>query len=139
MTKMVIKFVDGKNLIFKLYDNLAPVTVKKLSEAMPQLVKFMHARFNGEAVFFTADFITSELPEENPLSGKDMKAGYISIWRGSKGFGSKALHIWYGDDVAGNTAENLIGEYEGDIKDLNELGLNIWKEGPDIAMIYVMG
>lgn len=137
MVKMIVKFSDEKQLIFKLYKDKAPETINALEKALPQLTRFLHARFNGEAVFFKADFIEGELPIENTKPGSEMKQGEISVWRGSKGFGGKAIHFWYGSDVAGGTSENVIGEFEGELEDLNNLGIDIWTNGPDKALVVI--
>ncbi|MDL2298181.1 DUF3830 family protein [Synergistaceae bacterium OttesenSCG-928-D05] len=129
MKKMLITFPEGDSLKIKLFEDKAPETVKALAEALPQEVKFMHARFNGETIFVVAN-IDKDLPQENHKAGSDMKAGEISMWLGSPGFKDKAIHFWYGPKVAGPNHENVFGEFDGDLAVLNAFGISIWTEGP---------
>lgn len=138
MKKMLVEYQDGKKLKFRLYESEAPVTVKELVASMPQEVKFLHARFNGEAIFFGADFVEVDLPEENQKPGAEMNTGQISMWRGAGGFKGKAVHFWYGPKVAGGNPENAFGEIEGDTRQLADLGISVWKEGPCKAKVSIV-
>ena len=138
MKKMLVKFNDGSELKVKLYEDKTPESIKMLEASCPQEVKWMHARFNGEAVFFTAD-IKGDVPAENAKAGNDMKAGEISLWRGGHElFMDKAVHCWYGPKVAGANPENVIGEFDGDMKALNDFGMKVWIDGPCKAVISVI-
>lgn len=130
MRKLVLTLADGKELKIQLLEDKAPKTIAMLVAALPQTVKLMHARFNGEAFFCGANFIKDEVAIENDKAGEAMSLGEVSFWRGGGSFGGKAVHFWYGARVSGATTENVFGILEGDPQQFSSLGLQIWQEGP---------
>lgn len=130
MKKLILTLDGGSSIKIGLLESKAPQTIAMLTSSLPQAVKLMHARFNGEAIFFGANFVEGDLPVENDVAGEKMNPGAVSFWRGGGSFGGKAVHFWYGPRVSGTTTENVFGMLEGDLQQFSSLGFQIWQEGP---------
>ena len=135
MKYSTIEFQRGGSFKVKLFEEEASQTINAIVEKFPVEVKIMHARFGGEGIFFKCDM--ADVPAENQKT-EDKKAGMLSLHMGSENFPTKAIHIWYGDRITSNRAENVFGEIEGDMSELKAIGERIWTEGPENAKIKII-
>lgn len=94
--------------------------------------KTLHGRFSGEEVFFQAPL--GEVERENCSTMPEQ--GVISFNPDPKWF---AICIYYGNRVPEKQRyQSQFGRLKGDMNMLEEVGIRIWKEGPEMAMIKVL-
>lgn len=138
MKKMLVKFLDGMPIVVNLREDLSPATIKALEDSCPQEVRLLHARFAGEAFFFKPA-TDRDVPEENAKLAADMKDGEVSMYLGPGADVKNAIHFWYGPKrKVGGKAENVFGEFDGDIRRLSEFAYGLWQGGPMKATVYII-
>jgi hypothetical protein len=133
MEKYVLEFEKGGVFEVKFFEDAASKTVKAFKEALPLSGGCLQARFAGEEFFFNAPSIDVE--EENT----------ILPYHGAIAFNSdpewRAVCIYYGSTIAMDDGVyyNLFAEIVGDLEELNQVGLRIWKQGAETVTLKKTG
>lgn len=137
MASYFIEFERGGSFEIE-FDSAAPQTAAAFrafaekNKEVPHEDKALHGRFSGEEVFFRAPL--GEIEREN-YNTKPVQ-GVISFNPDPNWF---AICIYYGNRVPEKPRyQNQFGHLKGDMNMLEQIGIRIWQEGPEKAVIKVL-
>lgn len=124
MEKYILEFEKGGAFQVKFLEDKAPKTVKAFQAALPLSGDCLQARFAGEEFFFNAPITVGEENTVLPYHGA-IAFNCDPEWR--------AVCIYYGSTIAMDDGVyyNLFAEVEGNLDELNKVGLRIWKQGEE--------
>lgn len=137
MPRYMVSFERGGDFELE-FDTNAPQTVAAFckyteeNKEFPYSAKTLHGRFSGEEVFF-----------KMPLREVERENFSIKPTQGVVSFNPDpawcAICIYYGFRVPEKPRyQNQFGYLKGDMKQLEEVGLRIWQEGPEKTTIKVI-
>ncbi|MDD2212462.1 MAG: DUF3830 family protein [Clostridia bacterium] len=122
MSKIVMEFEKGGCFEVVLNEAKAPQTCKAFLENLPFEASVLQARYAGEEFFYKMPL---EVEPENLVMPQ---AGSIAFNSDPKW---QAVCVYYGPSIKVGNPFSLFAEVKGDLKELQKVGVRIWKEGQE--------
>jgi hypothetical protein len=137
MTGFKIVTKDGTEISFKFYLDEAPVTSKAFQQILPFTRKFYHARVSGKEIWI--DNVPSvDIMQENASVFAQPGEVVIGPLKPTRVKTANCFGIYYGEGRGLDAANIFARVTDADIKELQELGDSIWKNGPQELRIEAL-
>lgn len=123
-----IKTLDGIQIRFKYYMDIAPVTSEAFAKQLPFTRTFMQARVSGQE-FWTDNAPGLDIIQENASVFTEPGEAVIGPLKPSRVKTSKCMGIYYGEGKGLDCCNIFAKVFDDDLPLLKTLGEKIWKHG----------
>jgi uncharacterized protein DUF3830 len=129
MTGFKILTKEGAEICFKFYGEDAPVTSEAFQQILPFTRKFYHARVSGNEIWID-NVPPVDIIQENASVFAEPGEVVIGPSRPTRVKTANCFGIYYGQGRGLDAANIFARVVDTDMKKLEELGVSIWKNGP---------
>ena len=129
MTGFKIVTKEGTEISFKFYLDNAPVTSKAFQHILPFTRKFYHARVSGREIWID-DVPPLDIIQENASVFAEPGEVVLGPSTPTRVKTANCFGIYYGEGKGLDAANIFARVRDADRKKLEDLGNNIWKNGP---------